>query len=76
MKNDSESGSGTNVDELVQAIEDLIKAEQKGYIEIDDAEIIMEYIDSKFAQGLKRKDLAKMNHQPSPKDLYHKICKE
>ena len=41
MRDDSKSGSGLNGDELDQAINDLMQARQKGYIEIDDAQIIM-----------------------------------
>ena len=55
----SESESGANGDKLEQAIEDLMQAEQNGHIEIDDALIIIHYINSRLAQGLKRKDLAK-----------------
>ena len=65
MEDESESGSEANGDELEQAIEDLMSAEQKGYIECDDAQIIMDYIDSKLAQGLKRGDLAKRISSPS-----------
>ena len=69
MRDYSKLGSGANCDELGQAIEELMQAEQKGYIEIDNAQIIMDNIDSKLAQGLNR-------NYPSPKDLYHQICKE
>ena len=61
----SESGSGANGDELDQAIEDLMQTEQKGYIEIDDAQTVMDYIDSKHTQGLKREDLAKRISSPA-----------
>ena len=67
MANCSDSDSGTIGSGLDQAIEDIIQAEQNGYMEIDETQILMDYIDSKLAQGLKREDLAKRISSPSQK---------
>ena len=64
-ENYSDSDSGTKGDELDQAIENLMQSEQKGCIEIDVAQHIMDYIDSELAQDLKRDELAKKISSPS-----------
>ena len=71
----SELGRGVNGDELEKATERLIQAVQKGYKEIDDAQTIMDYIDSKLAQNLKCKDLTKMISSPA-QNLYYQVCNE
>ena len=53
----SESDSGANRDDLDQVIEDLMQAEQKKYIKIDNAHTSIKYIHLKTAQGQKRKVL-------------------
>ena len=75
-ENYSESNSGTNGSGLDQAIEDIIQSERMWYMEIDETQILIDYIDSKLPQGLKREDLTKRIISPSQKNIHNQICKE
>ena len=64
----SESDSSANRDCLDQVIEDLMQAETKGYIKIDNAHT--------SCPRPKTRSSGKKDQQQVPNNLNHQICKE